>query len=105
MAGSSCELRLSRTSEDSGWHWAGVSRFVLFTYFLFLNDKSNLHIYTPDIREHCVGKSDTEQRLIWSISFIRHDDNTLLGGGGGHCHWMLYQMRENCPQKSTLNDA
>ena len=28
------------------------------------------------------------------------------GGGGGHCHWRPYpyQMRENHPQKTTLNE-
>ena len=27
----------------------------------------------------------------------------FLSWGRGHCHWPLYQMRENRPQKSTLN--
>ena len=26
------------------------------------------------------------------------------GGGGGHCHWKLYHIHVNRPQKSTLNE-
>ena len=37
-------------------------------------------------------------------TYRRHHLATAPGGGGGHCHRRLYQMREHRPQKSTLNE-